>query len=764
MQQSLEEITRIPYGFPYENQLVRRIVQLIQNWPWILLSIAICLTGGLLYLRYATPRFEITASILVKDDTKGTDLGEAAILENLGLSAGKSNVDNEVEILKSRTLMEKVVADLQLNVSYFAKGKIKTTELFETSPVKLRFLTPPLLKNKTNPVNYILDISKSKKFTLTNDDKTWQRKFGDTLILPEGRAILTKTTNPKPLNGDSYVISISQADEAAKKYSQALHVAATNKQVSVITLKLTDILPLKGEVILSKLIDNYLKASITDKNRIADSTITFIDQNLALVTQELTGIEKQIENYRITNQITDLPEQSRLLLTNKSLDEKEQTDLEVQLSIIESLLTFVKENPSNVVPAYVAMQNSGFISAINKYNEIQLLRDRTLHTSTSEHPAVQNLDFQLKSIRDELIGHIESRQNELRLRKQSLSRSIVGTKRQINTIPANERTFLDHTRQQQIKQELYVFLLKKRIETSVSKSSTLASGRIIDNPKADDLPVSPNRQLTILLSVLIGLFLPIAFLNIREIFNTRITSKKELTDLIKVPVIGEIGSGKDTRENLFDTGKNGFVGEQFRTLRTNLSFVPDAEKNKVILITSGMASEGKTFIAINLCRSLQLSGKRVILLECDLRKPTIGTNLGISGKGLSEYIITTITVEDIVKPSGNVNSFDVIIAGIIPPNPAELLQSGRVKELLNYLREHYDYVVIDSAPFNLVTDASILSHHADLSLFVVRQNFTFRHQIEIIQEISKSNALPKLQLILNDVKAIPGYAYGYGSK
>ena len=763
MQKSLEEITRTPSGFRQENPLITRVVQLIYNWHWILLSITICIAEGLLYLRYATPEYEISASILVKDDTKGTDLGEAAILENLGLSAGKSNVDNEVEILKSRTLMEKVVSDLQLNVSYFAKGKIKTTELFETSPVALRFLAPPILENKTNSISYLLDISNSKNFTLSNDDKTWLRAFGDTLLLPEGRAILTQTNNPKPLNGDSYLISISPPDESAKKYSQALHVSATNKQVSLVTLKLTDILPQKGEVILSKLIDNYLKASITDKNRIADSTIAFIDENLALVTHELTGIEKQIENYRIANQITYLPEQSRRLLTHKSLDEKEQSDLEVQLSIIESLLTFVNENPSNVVPAYVAMQNSGFVAAINKYNEIQLLRDRTLNTATREHPTVQNLDLQLKNIRDELVGHIESHQNELRLRKQSLLRNIRGTKRQINAIPANERTFLDHSRQQQIKQELYVFLLKKRIETSVSKSSTLANGRIIDNPKADDIPVSPNRQLTILMSVLIGFFLPIAFFNIREIFDTRITNKKELTDLVKVPIIGEIGSHKYARDNLFDTGQHGFVGEQFRTLRTNLRFIHDAEKNKVILVTSSMAGEGKTFIAINLCRILQLSGKRVILVECDLRKPSIGATLGINGKGLSEYVINDLQVEDVIKPSGS-NNFDVIIAGIIPPNPAELLQFERVKELISHLRKHYDYVVMDSAPFHLVTDSRILSQHADLSLYVVRQNFTFRHELENIQEISNTNALPKLHLILNDVKTVPGYAYGYGSK
>jgi tyrosine-protein kinase Etk/Wzc len=761
MHHPLEEITKIHAGSPQENPLIRRILHLIHNWPWVLLSIVVCVVVGLLYLRYSTPKYEISASILVKDDTKGTDMGEAAILENLGLSAGKSNVDNEVEILKSRALMEKVVADLQLNVSYFAKGKIKTTELFETSPVKLHFLTPPLFNNKTNPITYLLDISNSKQFRLTNDNRTWQQQYGDTLVLPEGSAILTKTTNPKPLNSDSYLISILPADETAKKYSEALHVSATNKQVSIIALKLTDILAFKGEVILSKLIDNYLKTSILDKNRIADSTIAFIDKNLEQVTQELIGIEKRIEDYRTTNQIADLREQSRMLLTNKSTTDKEQRNTEVNLNIIESLLAFVKDNPTGIVPSYVAIQNPGFVATIDKYNEIQLSRDRVLNTHTPEHPTVQNFELQLKNIRNELTNHIQARKEELLLNREVLIQDISGTQRQINAIPANERTFLDHTRQQQIKQELYVFLLKKRMETSISKSSTLANGRIIDPAKAEDIPVSPDRQLTILVSLLIGLFLPIAFFNIQEIFSTRVTNRQELSDLIDIPIIGEIGTHKYAAGDLFETGKSGYVGEQFRTLRTNLRFVPSAEKNKVILVTSSTASEGKTFIAINLCRTLLLSGKRVILVECDLRKPTIGANLDIRGKGLSEYIISNLPVEEIIKPSAQRNSFDVIIAGIIPPNPAELLQFARTHELIIYLREHYDYVIIDSAPFNLVTDAKILSQHVDLTLYVVRQNFTLRNELE---GIIKTNALPKLHLIFNDVKPLPGYAYGYGSK
>ena len=732
----------------------------LQNWPWFVLSLVVAVSLGLIILRYSTPAYEINASILVKDDTKGTDFGESAVLESIGLASGKSNVDNEVEILRSRTLMESVVTDLQLYVQYFATGRIKTTEIYEKSPICLQYLDSKRISATRPPTIYFLTFHNNNKFTLTDNTNTWQQAFGDTFSLPEGLAILSKTSF-KPVPEDQYSIEITGTDRVVKKYSEALSVSATNKLVSVIDLKLTEILPFKGETILKKLIENYLKASITDKNRIADSTIAFIDQNLKLVSLQLTGIEKEIEAFRTTNHLTDAKEQAKLLLENTSRNDWERMTAEVQLILTESLLTFIENNNSGIIPSSIVMQQPDFMSAIEKYNNLQLARSRTLNSFTDTHPTVTSLDYQIESVRKDLISKVNTKKRELELNKKHITEYSSGLNQKINQIPAKERILLDFTRNQEIKQELYIFLLKKRVETSISKSSTMANGRVIDAAKADNIPITPNKQLTFIVLILLAISLPIAVFYVKDLFNTRISDKSEISHSGYIPLIAEISHNPDPQLSILHQNNRGYLAEQFRTFRTNLQFLASPKKHQVILVTSSMAGEGKTFIAVNLCATLQLTGKKVILIEFDLRKPKIGEYLHLDGKGLTEYIISDAQINDIIRPSGISGQFDVILSGLIPPDPAELIMSERVEKLISALREKYDYIILDTAPVGLVTDARLLSQYANISLYVVRQNFTYKHQLEAIADLSKNKLLPKLQIVLNDVKTKPGYGYGY---
>jgi tyrosine-protein kinase Etk/Wzc len=756
---TLEDILRTSSSNPDENQIVKKAAQLLQNWPWLLLSIILCLLSALLYLRYTTPIYEISSTILVKDDTKGTDLGEAAIMENLGLSSGKSNVDNEVEILKSRMLMEKVVSDLQLFVTCFAKGNIKTTELYGQSPVQLRFISKPTLSNRQIPKIYTVSFQHPDSLTISDHDKTWKVSPQDTITLPEGRAVLTSTIK-KPDNDDTYQITISGFDETVRKYSRALKVSATNKQVSIITIKLTDLIPAKGEYVLQQLIKNYLLVSQNDKNRIAEQTIRFIDDNLDTVSTELVSLEGQMERFRINHQVADLSEQSRLMLADLSRYEQQGTEIQTQLGMIKSMLKLIKSNALDAIPSSVMLQQPVFLSTVSKYNQIQLLREKALLGATAEHPSVQNLDQQMASIRRELLGHIEAREAELTISYNTNLRQATALKSQILDIPATERMFLDLQRQLQIKQELHTFLLKKRIETSISRSSTLPNGRIIDPPKADYRPVSPDRQITILLALLTGLFIPVVFLTIRDIFNIRLSSKQELLEKVKAPLIGEIGFHKGVRFQ-FDQS---VTAEQLRTLRTNLQFVTTKQKNRVVLITSSVSEEGKTFMAVNLCHALHLSGKTTILLDFDLRRPQVGHTLQLRGKGITDYAISDVSLDSFIQNSDMHTKFPVITAGTIPPNPAELIGHPRIREAIAQLRQQYDYVIIDSPPFELVTDARLLSQYADLTLYVVRQNFTFRHQLDAIQRIYETGQLPKLHIILNNASRGASYGYAYGQK
>lgn len=757
---NLERLTAIPNGAQNE-LLIQKIKQLFYNWHWFALSLAVCLCAGFVFLRYSTPKYEINASILVKDDTKGTDFGEAALLESLGLSSGKSNVDNEVEVLKSRTLMESVVKDLQLYVQYFASGNVKTTEIYEKSPFLLIYTDSKLNQFSKPEVTYFLSFKGKNQFVITDEINTWHQTFGDTFSLSNVPVIIKKTLF-KPASEDVYSIKISGIEQTVNKYSQELSISATNKLVSIISLKLTDILPFKAEIVLKKLVKNYLLASVTDKNRIADSTIAFIDQNLILVSNELMGIEKQIEDFRTANHVTDISEQTRLLLENNSQYDKEKITTEVQLKVIESLLTFIINNPSKVIPSSIIMQEASFVSMAGNYNDTQLIRERALTGTTNEHPTVQNLNRQLIRIREDLIISITSKKRELQLSVKEFNKYALGFQSKIDHIPAQERVFLDYARKQEIKQELYVFLLKKRVETSISKSSTIANGRIIDSPKADGIPVTPNKQLTLILAILLGISFPIAYFYVREIFNTRITGKSDIINIIKTPIIAEIGHNKLKGINVIQQNSRDYIAEQFRTLRTNVQFLSVVNTDQIILVTSSMGGEGKTFISVNLCTTLQLTGKKVILIEFDLRKPKIAGYLQLKGKGLTDFIMSDLPANDIIQPSGISAHFDVITSGPVPPNPSELIMSPKIKTLITQLKKEYDYIILDTAPIGLVTDARLLSHYADISLYVIRQKFTFRHQLEIIEDISGNKLLPKLYLILNDVKAIPGYGYNYG--
>jgi capsular exopolysaccharide synthesis family protein len=734
----------------------KTLVQYWRNWYWFLFSVSLGVVSAFIFLRYKTPEYRISASLLVKDDTKGSDFGDAIALESLGLPTGKSNVDNEVEILKSRSLIESVIRDLQIYTQYFAKGDVKTTELYETSPIRLQFIT----SNRQNHhfQEYILTSYTSKDFVITDLKNSWDGKFGDTLRLPAGLVIIEKTGHPL-VSHNTYSIRINTLEESVKRYSNALRIFPANKMVSMINLAFTDILPEKGERILMKHIDNYLAGSIADKNRIADSTIAFIDQNLQLVSMQLKAIETEIEVFRKSNHIADMSVFSRTLVENSVQNRADQSAIKTQLKLIESLEKFFQNNPEQRVPASLILQEPNFIQLLNKYNELQIARSNLLLSQTNAHPTVKNLDHQINLLLENIEMGIEAKKLSLRINASQLDTYQRDYNAQIDKIPGKERVSLDFAREQQIKQELYIFLLKKRIETSLSKSSTLANGRIIDLPKADMLPVSPNRQLVLLISLLVGFGIPIALINFRNILNTKITGKAEIQANTDIPVVCEIGHKTGFETNIFSS-KNKPVSEQFRVLRSNLLFLTGMEKRSVLL-TSSMAGEGKSFVALNLAMSLALTGKRVVLLEFDFRKPRFAVNLGLKKPGITDYLISKTGLEDFIQPSLLSNNFDIMTCGMIPPNPAELILLPKTAELISLLKERYDYLLMDSAPVGIVTDARILSPYADITLYIIRQQYTFRQQLSNVQELSSNGQFPKLSIVLNDVKNTPEYGYDY---
>ena len=740
-------------------------------WKWLIFSVLLCAGLSFIYIKIAKRQYKIHASVLVQDDKKNSDFASSNMMPDMTFVT-KGNVDNEAEIFKSRTLMQDVVEDMHLNIQYFIPGLLWKEEIFRGRPVIVNYITR-LPDTIVAPIIYKfnLDTLNLTHFRLAANDTTYQSKLGDTLSLPEGKVVFTASEGfAKWPAAQTLMLSIISEDMATQNYMDALTVETPNKDVSVIDLTLNETLPGKGETIVSHLLKGYLDASIHAKTVVADSTLKFLDGRLRLVFGELSGIEKNIQQYKTENKFTDLTTQANLLMQNTSEYAKQQTGQEIQLSVVEALEQFLKDNQNDlrIVPSSLVMQDAGFIALVQRYNEMQLQRDKLLMSVTAEHPSVKTIDEQLRNLKTELLSSISSIKQGLRVGASELQKRTSGFEDEFNKVPGKERTFLDFTRQQSIKQELYLYLLKKREETAVSRASTTAGARVIDEAKSEPLASKPKKLLIALIGCVLGVAFPFLFSFAKDFLNTRVSSAEDIQALTQVPVLAEIGHSTEESIIAVSMQSRQLAAEHLRGLRTNLQYLLTGKDEKNILITSSMSGEGKSFLSINLCLTLALAGKKAILLELDLRNPKISGALDLSKEGFTNYIIAPEPDwKKWVKPSGIQENFDVLSSGLLPPNPTELLMSPKVAVLLKELKKNYDYIIIDTPPAGMVTDAEIIAPFADTTFYLVRQKHTYKEQLQLVEKFSRKGTLPRMNIILNDValkKKRYGkpYEYGYG--
>lgn len=720
------------------------------HWYWFLISPTLSVLVASTFLRYKTPRYTITASLLVQDDSRGSDFHETALLEELGLPNATSSVENEIEILKSRTLLSQVIADLHLTTQYFTSGHLKTAELYEKTPYSIRFFKPLPAK----PVTYHLCRQTSNTFTLQTPDSIYKGHFGRKLELPHGPAIVD-TTRFKPASEYRYSFKISGSEAVLDHYSRVLSIQAPNKTASLVNLTVQDVLPVKGEAILKQLIARYQKASIDEKNKVADNTIAFINTNLSRVSHELTQVETDIERFRKHHRVIDIVEDGRQALQTSSANATEEKELAIRLKIVQLLETHLHEKPAVAIPSALYPQESNFEALAGKYNEMQLARITALATLAPEHPQLRSLEEQIEVLRSNLFDAIQHQMQELTLRAAAIRQYTQNSEAWVSQLPGRQRAFLSQSREQGIQQELYLFLLKKRMETAISRSANIANARMIDPPKASRPPAYPNRQLTILIALFAGILAPAGVLYTRQIFNNKITSREDILRQCDVTILGEIS--QQSRATLLKMEDNrSLVREQFRSLRTNIQFVTGAKQNTVLLLTSAMANEGKSFVAMHLAHSLALAGKKVLLIDFDLRKPSLATLLNLRPEGVTECIVSGS--EPLIQRT---DSFDFLAAGLQHPGTGEIMLSPKVADLISTLKTGYDHVLLDSPPVGLVADARLLGTHADMTLYIVRQHFTFIRQLAEIQNARSQSLLPNVHVILNGTRGLHRYQYNY---
>lgn len=739
------------------------LARVLANWYWIAISVIICLALAHLFARYKTPNYKISARVLVNDEKKGSGIsGGGDLLGDIGgLLGTKSTVDNEAEILKTRYLMEQVVKDMDLNITYYRKGAIKSVELYK-SPYQVKVITAV---DTIKATNVEVDFLENGKLAVSTDDL-------DTLVSPDHSfaipdvGVVQISRNPGLIQpGEKYAFNIMSVDAKVIDLMTALTVEVKNKQITIVDLSLNHAVPKKGEDILGKLIDKYVEANLKDKNEVADSTVKFIQNRLAYIGGELGGLEGNIQNFKQKNNLADMSEQSKLLVQTTGQFVNDLGKTETQISILKSLQEYLKDDAKNkrVLPSSLIPADLVFNGAVEKYNQLTLERARRLIGVTEANPGILLIDKEIANARADIESNIATTLNGFIITRNRINDQMKKAEGQVHNVPQIERNYLNLARQQQIKQELYIFLMQKSEETAISKTANIANSRTIDPPKSEIKPFSPKKAIVYLFGLVAGLAIPLGLMYLKDILNDKVQTKEDVIKATQVPILGEISHDEGNDNLAVASSSRSAISEQFRALRTNLSFFFKNADEKVILLTSSMSGEGKSFVAINLGHILALTGKRVLLMELDLRKPGLSAKLEISNPvGFTNYIANPeLEIKDILKPLKIEENLFIVSSGPIPPNPAELLLSARTQSLMTELKQQFDYIIIDAPPVGIVTDAQLMASYADVCIYLVRQNYTLKQQLNIVDDLQKSGKMKGLSIVVNDIMATKGYGYGY---
>jgi len=747
------------------------------HWRWFLIAIIIGISLAFLYLRYTAPTYQASASILVKDEKKGGILSELSVFADLGLGgAMKSNVDNEIEILKSRTLAESTIERLNLNISLFAKENIMDRDVYEFSPIKVTFINKSdLFKDSRvalnckllTPQRFSLETAGEKEIFVLSSQKDF--KYGERIPTKIGTLVIEKTPFYKKNHTEGFEsirIVISPLDDVTDNFRKKMKVEAINKTSSVVNISISDPVAKKAEDFLNKMIEIYNQNAADDKNSISEITSKFIANRLSLITQELDGVEQNVESFKKNHQLTDIESDAKLFVQSSTEYDKKGVETEIQLNVVKSLLDFIKQSTnSDLLPANVIVDKGDASGLITSYNQLVLDRNRILKSATEENPAVLKLDQQIMALKSNVTASLSRMQANLQIQNHDikLQENILSNK--IGKIPVQERQFRVIARQQKIKEELYLYLLQKREETAISLSATEPNARVIDAAKAEKNQIAPKGKIIYLAGALFGLLVPFGFIYVDDLLDTKIKSKLDLEGKTPIPYIGDIPTS-NSKSEIIKSESRSSSAEAIRIVRTNLEFMLNkvtSGQAKTIFVTSSFSGEGKTFIAVNLAATFALSAKKVLLVGMDIRNPKLEEYIEIPSLGVTNYLSSDdANIQDYIVKYKGFENFFILPAGIVPPNPADLLMGTKVNSLFEELKKQYDYIIVDTAPVCLVTDTLLIAENANTFAYVMRAEKLEKRMLSVVNSIYKEKKLPNMCLILNDTNSAKGLGYGYG--
>lgn len=743
----------------------------VKYWYVLLAGALLGLGAAYAYLRFvAVPKYSITSTILVRQEESAPTLAGLTNNAAEALSRPVQNLDNEMQILRSRSLMLRVVEGLQLYASYFRPADAKRKhELYgEALPIALG--PGSQLQPRAYGTSVLIYPQADSSFVLQEGGvKVGTYPLRQPVSRPYGLLVLVPTAGFSTQAGafpEGIRVDFTAPAALADEYNQLLTVASVNKDASILNLMLISKLPEKGRDVLNKLLQEYNREALEDKNEISANKLAFLDERIRTLGAELNGVERNVERFKQSHEIANVSAQTTSYIEQAGHDQRQQSDWATQLAVLGSIEQYLSRpaGQHGQVPSTLGLQDQTLLDLMGKFNNLELERERLLRTTQEGNPLVQNIDEQLGTVRSSMLESLRNIRHGLQIASRNLQASSGVTRARLSDAPVVERELQAKGRQQSLKQDIYVYLLQKREEAALALASTASNSRVIDPATIEEQPVSPNRKMTYLLGLLLGLGLPLSVLYARRQLNDKVETRQEVAELTSTPILGELAHKRGNTVVVRKETRSA-QAELFGLVRANLSFATAGRANKVIMVTSSVSGEGKTFLAINLASSLALTGKTVVLLDLDLRRPSLTRELDLPATpGLTDYLVSErLRVADIIQVSSAAPDLFVVSAGSLAPNPAELLVSPKLSELLQELKTQFDYILLDTPPIGLVADAFSIGALADSTIYVVRYQHTLREQVKGIEAIYAAQKFNCLSLVLNDSHTETASYYGYAA-
>ena len=758
------------------------------HWPWFVGTVVACLIAAWVYLYMSTPVYTISATVLIKDDKKGGSAGMLSGLESLGLDgmvSSSQNIDNEIEVLHSKTIAKEVVEDLGLYISYTDEDEFPSRNIYKTSPVQVS-LTPQEADLLEEPmiVEMTLQPQGSMDVNVKIGDDEYQKHFEKLpAVFPTERGTLAFFLTPDSVLSSKRTLeettdsekttrnitaTINKPLAVAKGYCKNMTIEPTSKTTSVAVISLKNSNVQRGKDFINKLLEMYNINTNNDKNEVAQKTAEFINERIGIISKELGSTEKDLESFKRGAGITDLTSDAQIALTGSAEYEKKRVENQTQINLLQDLQKYMQNEGYEVLPSNIGLQDLNLAAAINRYNDVLVERKRLLRTSTENNPTIINLDTSISAMKENVQVSLDRVLRGLYITKADLDREANRYSRRISEAPGQEREFVSIARQQEIKAGLYLMLLQKREENAITLAATANNAKIIDDAIADEAPVSPKGKMIYLIALVLGVGIPVGVIYLLELTKFKIEGRSDVEKLTSVPIVGDIPltDEKQGAIAVFEN-QNNLMSETFRNIRTNLQFMLENDK-KVILVTSTVSGEGKSFISANLAISLSLLGKKVVIVGLDIRKPGLNKVFNIPRKeiGITQYLANPEkNLMDLVQLSDVSKNLYILPGGTVPPNPTELLARDGLDKAIEILKKNFDYVILDTAPVGMVTDTLLIGRVADLSVYVCRADYTHKNEYTLINELAEKDKLPSLCTVINGLdlkKRKYGYYYGYG--